>query len=63
MAEEAVVGDKIIFKEIIIGIVSKVNVNSVLVNITENNSDVNYGGDVTVVNHKNYKIITDKLKD
>ncbi|MDN3020102.1 DUF2187 family protein [Paenibacillus sp. BSR1-1] len=53
----AEIGDQIFFKNGIKGIVEKVNENSVIVNITENRTDLEFGGDRTVVSHKNYKVI------
>ncbi|WP_409304747.1 DUF2187 family protein [Peribacillus sp. SCS-155] len=57
MAATANIGDKIIFQGKIEGVVRKVNENSVIVGITKNPTDIVFNGDVTVVNHKNYKIV------
>lgn len=53
----AEIGDQIFFKNGIIGIVEKVNENSVIVNIIENQTELEFGGDRTVISHKNYKVI------
>ncbi|PLT33533.1 DUF2187 family protein [Bacillus sp. V5-8f] len=57
MAEKASVGDNITFHGGIEGTVRTVNENSVIVEITKNNTEEVFGGGVTVINHKNYKII------
>jgi uncharacterized protein YkvS len=54
---KANIGDEIISKSGIKGIVEKVNENSVIINITENLSQQQFEGDKTVVAHKNYKIL------
>ncbi|WP_010651309.1 DUF2187 family protein [Oceanobacillus massiliensis] len=51
------VGDEIYFKSGIKGIVEKVNTNSVIVEITENSTDLVFEGNKTVVAHKNYNIL------
>lgn len=51
------IGDKIICKEHIKGIVEKVNENSVIVNITSNQTDQEFLGNRTVISHKNYEIL------
>lgn len=56
MAKVAKQGDKIQFKDGVTGIVEKVNENSVIVNIIENNTELVFNGNRTVINHKNYKI-------
>ncbi|MEH7332309.1 DUF2187 family protein [Neobacillus drentensis] len=53
----AEIGDQIFFKNGIIGIVEKVNENSVIVNIIENKTELEFGGNRTVISHKNYKVI------
>ncbi|WP_067727690.1 DUF2187 family protein [Oceanobacillus damuensis] len=53
----AEIGDEIYFKSGIKGVVEKVYSNSVIVNVTENNTDLEFKGNKTVVGHKNYKII------
>lgn len=53
----AELGDHIYFKNGIKGIVEKVNENSVIVNISENKTELLFDGNRTVVSHKNYKII------
>jgi uncharacterized protein YkvS len=53
----AELGDYILFRNGIKGIVEKVNENSVIVNITDNKTDLVFEGNRTVVAHKNYKII------
>ncbi|MDR4950341.1 DUF2187 family protein [Neobacillus cucumis] len=50
-------GDYILFKKAIKGIVEKVNENSVIVNITENKTHFKFEGNRTVVVHKNYKVL------
>ncbi len=60
MTSIADIGDEIIFKKGITGIVEKVNENSVIVNITENPTKDEYRGNRTVVAHKNYKILNEK---
>jgi uncharacterized protein YkvS len=55
--EIAEVGNHILFKKAIKGIVEKVNENSVIVNITENKTELKFKGNRTVVAHKNYKIL------
>ncbi|MEH7377680.1 DUF2187 family protein [Neobacillus drentensis] len=53
----AELGDYILFKNGIKGIVEKVYENSVIVNITENKTEWEFGGNRTVVAHKNYKVL------
>jgi uncharacterized protein YkvS len=53
----AELGDHILFKNGIKGIVEKVYENSVIVNITENKTELEFEGNRTVVAHKNYKVI------
>ncbi|MDQ1005269.1 uncharacterized protein YkvS [Neobacillus niacini] len=55
--EIAEMGDYILFKNGIKGFVEKVNKNSVIVNITENKTELEFEGNRTVVAHKNYKIL------
>jgi len=55
--EIAEMGDHILFKKAIKGIVEKVNENSVIVNITENRTQLKFEGNRTVVAHKNYKVL------
>ncbi len=53
----AEIGDHILFKNGIQGVVEKVNENSVIVNIAENKTELEFGGNRTVIAHKNYKVI------
>lgn len=53
----AEIGDHILFKDGIKGVVEKVNENSVIVNVTENKTELEFEGNKTVVAHKIYKII------
>ncbi|MGG1680174.1 DUF2187 family protein [Neobacillus sp. NRS-1170] len=53
----AKLGDYILFKNGIKGIVENVNENSVIVNITNNKTEVEFEGNRPVVAHKNYKVI------
>ena len=53
----AQIGDHILFKDEIKGIVEKINQNSVIVNVTENKTELEFEGNRTVVAHKNYKVI------
>ncbi|MBV7507593.1 YkvS family protein [Bacillus sp. sid0103] len=53
----AEIGDHILFKNGIQGVVEKVNENSVIVNITDNKTELEFGGNRTVIAHKNYKVI------
>jgi uncharacterized protein YkvS len=53
----AQIGDHILFKDGIKGIVEKINQNSVIVNVTENKTELKFEGNRTVVAHKNYKVI------
>ncbi|MGG1678137.1 DUF2187 family protein [Neobacillus sp. NRS-1170] len=53
----AEIGDHILFKNGIQGVVEKVHENSVIVNITENKTELEFGGNRTVISHKNYKVI------
>ncbi|WP_223592485.1 DUF2187 family protein [Neobacillus bataviensis] len=53
----AEIGDQIFFKNGIIGVVEKVNENSVIVNIIENKTELEFAGNRTVISHKNYKVI------
>ncbi|MBT2737748.1 DUF2187 family protein [Bacillus sp. ISL-7] len=55
--EIAEMGDHILFKNGIKGIVEKVNENSVIVNIIENMTEGEFEGNRTVVAHKNYKVL------
>lgn len=60
--EIAKIGDEIVFKRLIKGIVEKVNQNSVIVNITKNYTDQNFINNKTVVAHKNYVLIKEPDK-
>ncbi|RLL43728.1 DUF2187 domain-containing protein [Oceanobacillus piezotolerans] len=51
------IGDEISFKSGIKGVVEKIYKNSVIVSVTENNTDLEFEGDKTVVGHKNYDIL------
>jgi len=53
----AQIGDHILFKDRIKGVVEKINKNSVIVNVTENKTELEFEGNRTVVAHKNYKVI------
>jgi uncharacterized protein YkvS len=53
----AELGDYILFKNGMKGIVEKVNENSVIVNIIDNKTEMEFEGNRTVVSHKNYKVI------
>ena len=53
----AEIGDHILFKNGVQGVVEKVNENSVIVNITENKTELEFEGNRTVISHKNYKVI------
>ena len=55
--EKAEIGDYILFKDGIKGIVEKVNENSVIVRIIENKTQLEFKGNRTVVAHKNYKVL------
>ncbi|MCO4851071.1 YkvS family protein [Bacillus vallismortis] len=59
----AKVGNVIEFKNGLTGVVEKVNENSVIVDVTimDNYRDLELDS-LTVVNHKNYKIIKDSYK-
>lgn len=56
--KKALVGSIITFNGGIKGVVQKVNENSVIVAIKENPTLLEYEGNRTVVNHKNYTIIS-----
>ncbi|WML44896.1 DUF2187 family protein [Neobacillus sp. PS3-40] len=58
----AEIGDEILFKNLIKGIVEKVNQNSVIVTITKNYTDLEFLYNRTVVSHKNYTIVKDYEK-
>lgn len=51
------IGDEVSFKSGVKGIVEKIYKNSVMVSVTENNTDLEFEGDKTVVGHKNYEVI------
>ncbi|PGL67868.1 DUF2187 family protein [Bacillus sp. AFS055030] len=53
----AELGDHVLFKNAIKGIVVKVNENTVIVNIIENKTSLEFEGNRTVVSHKNYQVI------
>lgn len=53
----AEIGEHILSKNGIQGVVEKVKENSVIVNITVNRTELDFGGNRTVVSHKNYKVI------
>ncbi|MFD1705716.1 YkvS family protein [Siminovitchia sediminis] len=59
----AKVGDLIEFKNGLRGIVEKINENSVIVDLTymENYRELDLE-EKTVINHRNYKIITESVK-
>lgn len=54
----AEVGSIIEFQNGIKGVVQKVNENSVIVAITENQTPLEYEGNRTVVNHKRYTVVS-----
>ncbi|MCM3790560.1 YkvS family protein [Domibacillus indicus] len=54
----AEVGSIIEFHNGIKGVVQKVNENSVIVAITENQTPLEYEGNRTVVNHKRYTVVS-----
>ncbi|MFF3023671.1 DUF2187 family protein [Gottfriedia sp. NPDC057948] len=53
----AEIGEHVLFKNEIKGIVEKVNENTVIVNIIDNKTELVFEGNRTVVSHKNYKVI------
>ncbi|WP_042462052.1 DUF2187 family protein [Neobacillus dielmonensis] len=53
----AEVNDQIRSNKGIVGIVEKVYENSVMIKILENPTDISFENNVTVINHKNYKVI------
>ncbi|MFF3024379.1 DUF2187 family protein [Gottfriedia sp. NPDC057948] len=53
----AELGEHVFFKKGIKGIVEKVNENSVIVNIIDNQTEKQFEGNRTVIAHKNYQII------
>ncbi|MEH7415054.1 DUF2187 family protein [Neobacillus drentensis] len=53
----AEIGDRIFFKNGVKGIVEKVYDNSVITKITENNTELEFKENRTVVAHKNYKVL------
>ncbi|WP_237389690.1 DUF2187 family protein [Bacillus sp. USDA818B3_A] len=55
--KKAEVGDCIFFKNGVKGIVKKVNDNSVITRITENDTELEFKENITVVAHKNYKVL------
>lgn len=55
----AEIGEHVLFKNEIKGIVEKVNENTVIVNIIDNKTELVFEGNRTVVSHKNYKVIDD----
>lgn len=60
--DKANIGDEIVFKSLIKGIVEKVNENSVIVRITQNYTDQEFLYNITVVSHKNYTILKEPKK-
>jgi uncharacterized protein YkvS len=54
---KAEIGDRIFFKNGVKGIVEKVNENSVITKITENRTELEFEENITVVSHKNYKVL------
>ncbi|MFC4022248.1 DUF2187 family protein [Oceanobacillus longus] len=55
--KNAEIGDQIYFKSGIIGIVEKIYENSVMVMVTENQTDLEFKGNKTIVGHRNYEVI------
>ncbi|MGJ9459767.1 DUF2187 family protein [Oceanobacillus sp. CF4.6] len=55
--KNAEIGDQIYFKSGIIGIVEKIYDNSVMVMVTENQTDLEFKGNKTIVGHRNYEVI------
>lgn len=55
--KNAEIGQTIQSKLGIIGDVVKVNENSVIVNVAKHPTDSNFVNKLTVVNHKNYKVV------
>lgn len=49
-------GDTIISKIGVVGIVQAVRENTVLINVLETPEGIKYENNVTVINHKNYKV-------
>lgn len=54
---KAEIGDRIFFKNGVKGIVEKVYDNSVITKITENNTELEFKENITVIAHKNYKVL------
>lgn len=57
----AKIGDEIIFKQGVRGVIEKVNSNSVIVTIISNPTTLEFPNDRTVVNHKNYKMANEEI--
>jgi len=55
--KKAEIGDQIFFKNGVKGIVEKVYDNSVITKITENNTELEFKENITVINHKNYQVL------
>jgi uncharacterized protein YkvS len=55
--KKAEIGDRIFFKNGVKGIVEKVYDNSVITKITENNTELEFKENITVIAHKNYKVL------
>lgn len=55
--KKAEIGDRIFFKNGVKGIVEKVYDNSVITKITENNTEFEFKENITVIAHKNYKVL------
>lgn len=57
---KAHIGDQIMSKNGIKGIVTKVNENSVIIDILENNSELEFPNNKTVISHKHYELVKEK---
>ncbi|PLT33133.1 DUF2187 family protein [Bacillus sp. V5-8f] len=58
---QAKIGDEIIFKQAVRGVIEKVNMNSVIVRIISNPTDFEFLSERTVVNHKNYQVVSENF--
>ncbi|MBT2759004.1 DUF2187 family protein [Mesobacillus foraminis] len=56
----AKIGDQIISHNKIKGIVTKINENSVIIDILENNSDLEFPNNKTVISHKHYELLKEQ---
>ncbi|PLS01417.1 DUF2187 family protein [Neobacillus cucumis] len=55
--KKAEIGDRIFFKNGVKGIVQKVYDNSVITKIIENKTELEFKENITVVAHKNYRVL------